>query len=166
MILSWKLNHKNGFDIWKHGDYITINNHGGVSIFGRSDTTLNPGGVRIGTSEIYQVIEKHHYIEDSVVVGKMVEDDEVIILFLKLISNKVLTEKLINEIKDLIKTHCSPRHVPKKILQVSEIPYTINGKKVELAIKNILHNLDVTNRDALINPACLSEYKSLANNLL
>ena len=146
-------------NIWKHGDYIKINNHQGVTIYGRSDTTLNPGGIRIGTSEIYQVIEKHQKIEDSVAVGQKISEDERIILFVKIKQDNILTDSLIAEIKQLIKNNCSPRHVPEYILQVKEIPYTINGKKVEIAIKNVIHNIKVANIDALINPECLEEYR-------
>ena len=146
-------------NIWKHGDYIKINNHQGVTIYGRSDTTLNPGGVRIGTSEIYQIIEKHDKIEDSVAVGQKISEDERIILFVKIKQDNILTDSLIAEIKQLIKDNCSPRHVPEYILQVKEIPFTINGKKVEVAIKNVIHDIKVTNIEALINPECLEEYR-------
>ncbi|MBI45299.1 MAG: acetoacetate--CoA ligase [Candidatus Marinimicrobia bacterium] len=151
---------------WKHGDYITINNHGGVIIHGRSDATLNPGGIRIGTSEIYQVVEKHPKVLDSVVVGYEFDNDEKIILFLKLKENQDLTDELINEVRQLIKNKCSPRHIPSLLLQVDDIPYTINGKKVELAIKKIIHNQSVNNKDSLSNPECLEQYKIKIEKLL
>ena len=153
-------------NIWKHGDYITINDHGGVMIHGRSDATLNPGGVRIGTSEIYQIIEKYPEVLDSVIVGQNIDNDERIILFLKLENNIILNDDIINKIKDSIKMKCSPRHVPSIVLQVNDIPYTINGKKVEVAIKKIIHSQVVDNKDSLSNPECLDEYKLKVEELL
>jgi len=153
-------------NIWKHGDYITINDHGGVMIHGRSDATLNPGGVRIGTSEIYQIVEKHPEVLDSVIVGQNINNDERIILFLKLENNTILNDDIINKIKDSIKMKCSPRHVPSIVLQVNDIPYTINGKKVEVAIKKIIHNQIINNKDSLSNPECLDEYKLKVEELL
>jgi len=152
-------------NVWRHGDYIMINSHGGVTIYGRSDATLNPGGVRIGTSEIYQIIEQHHKIEDSVAVGQNISGDERILLFLKLKDSEVLTELLIDEIKILIKDNCSPRHIPAFIMQVKDIPYTINGKKIEIAIKHIIHNEEVPNIESISNPGCLEEYKTKAEKL-
>ena len=153
-------------NIWKHGDYITINDHGGVMNHGRSDATLNPGGVRIGTSEIYQIVEKHPEVLDSVIVGQNIDNDERIILFLKLENNTILNDDIINKIKDSIKIKCSPRHVPSIVLQVNDIPYTINGKKVEVAIKKIIHNQIINNKDSLSNPECLDEYKLKVEELL
>ena len=147
-------------NIWKHGDYISIYEDGTVEIFGRSDTTLNPGGVRIGTAEIYRVIDKFSEIEDSVVVGYKHNNDEFIILFVKMFNDK-LTDTLKNNIRNSIKVNCSPRHIPYKIFQIEDIPYTINGKKVEIAVRNILENQDVTNVDALANPKSLEYYKSI-----
>ena len=138
-------------NIWRHGDFISIDQNGMVKIFGRSDTTLNPGGVRIGTAEIYRAIDKIDSIDDSVVVGfNKDKKDEVIILFVKLYDCK-LDDVLVKSIKDYIRVNCSPRHVPYKIFQVNEIPYTINGKKVELAVKYVLEGTDITNKDALSN---------------
>ena len=147
-------------NIWKHGDYISIYKDGMVKIFGRSDTTLNPGGVRIGTAEIYRVLKKINYIKDSVVVGYNYNQDEYIILFIKM-NKKVLNEELIIDIKNIIKSNCSPRHIPHKIFEIQDIPYTINGKKVELAVKNILEGKNVNNRDALSNPESLDFYKNI-----
>ena len=148
--------------IWTHGDFILINDLGGVEIFGRSDTTLNPGGVRIGTSEIYQILDSLNYIEDSLLVCQKWDDDERIILFLKLIENTVLSADMIKDIKIHIKTKCSPRHVPSKIIQIKDIPYTINGKKVEIAVRDIIHGLEPQNQSALANPESLSLFKNLA----
>ena len=152
---------KNFPNIWHHGDYIEINDDGGIKIFGRSDTTLNPGGVRIGTSEIYQVIDTIKEIEDSLVIGYNVGNDERIILFIKMNNNKILSENFLQNIKQEIRNACSPFHVPYKILQIDGIPYTINGKKVELAVKNVINNQEILNKDSLINPEVLEYYKNL-----
>ena len=147
--------------IWRHGDYIEINNHGGVRIFGRSDATLNPGGVRIGTAEIYAVVENQPEIADSLVVGQPWDDDERVILFVKLAPGIILNEDLQKKLKMLIRSHCSPRHVPALILETRDIPYTINGKKVEIAVKKIIQGLDVQNRSALANPQALDLYRDI-----
>jgi len=148
-------------NVWCHGDYITINDHGGVKIYGRSDATLNPGGVRIGTAEIYRVVENMDEIDDSLVVGQEWHDDERVILFVKLAANIELTDELISQLKSTIRKTCSPRHVPALILPIDDIPYTINGKKVEIAVKKILKGEDVLNRDALANPESLDLYKNI-----
>ena len=147
--------------IWSHGDYITLNDHGGVNIFGRSDATLNPGGVRIGTAEIYRIVEGFSEIADSLVVGQNWEGDERIILFVKLGKEISFSNKLSESISDAIRKNCSPRHVPAKILETKDIPYTISGKKVEIAVRKIISGEDVTNRDALANPESLDFYKNL-----
>ncbi|MFQ6612945.1 MAG: acetoacetate--CoA ligase [Fidelibacterota bacterium] len=147
--------------VWHHGDYIEINDHGGVKIYGRSDATLNPGGVRIGTAEIYRVVEALPGISDSLVVGQKWKQDERVILFVKLNPEVKLDEQLVKKIKTAIREQCSPRHVPSKILPVADIPYTINGKKVEVAIKKIIHGQSVANRDALANPESLEFYRDL-----
>ncbi len=147
-------------NIWKHGDYVSIYEDGSVEIFGRSDTTLNPGGVRIGTAEIYRVMDKFDDVDDSVVIGYKYESDELIILFVKT-SEKKLNQELIKDIKYRIKHNCSPRHVPFKIIPVKDIPYTINGKKVEIAVKNIIEGKNVTNIDALSNPESLNYFKEI-----
>mgnify|MGYP002037703574 CR=1 FL=1 len=148
-------------NVWHHGDFIEINSQGGVKIFGRSDTTLNPGGVRIGTAEIYQAVERFNEIEDSLVIGQKFADDERIILFVKMRDNHFLTENLILKIKQFIRESCTPRHVPEKIIAIEDIPYTINGKKVELAVKQIIQKENVTNRDSLSNPNVLDLFKGL-----
>ncbi len=148
--------------VWHHGDYITITSNGGIKMHGRSDATLNPGGVRIGTAEIYRSIETLPEIVDSLVIGQPWNHDERVILFLKLAAGYQLSDDLIHNVRTVIKTQCSPRHVPQKIIKVNDIPYTINGKKVELAVKNILCGKEVTNTDALKNPEALDEYKSLS----
>ena len=148
-------------NIWHHGDYLKINDFGGVNIYGRSDTTLNPGGVRIGTAEIYQTVERFNEVEDSLVIGQPWENDERIILFLKMKDQSVLSEELIKQIKKSIRESCSPRHVPAKIIAVADIPYTINGKKVELAVKQVIQNIEVKNKDSLVNPNSLKFYKKM-----
>jgi acetoacetyl-CoA synthetase len=147
--------------IWHHGDLISISKTGGVKIYGRSDTTLNPGGVRIGTAEIYRVLSSLSYIEDSLVVGQKWKTDQRIILFVQLKNNAVLGQNLINELKAQISRECSHRHRPSIVLQVAGIPYTMNGKKVELAIKQILDNEPVLNIDALKNPETLKYFKNI-----
>ncbi len=148
--------------IWRHGDFIEINDRGGVRIYGRSDATLNPGGVRIGTAEIYSVIEILPEIADSLVVGQAWQDDERVILFVKLPPGGVLDEALVKKLKMIIRQNCSPRHVPAIILETADIPYTINGKKVEIAVKKIIGGQEVQNRSALANPESLDLYKNLA----
>lgn len=148
-------------NIWHHGDFIIISRHGGVTMCGRSDATLNPGGVRMGTAEFYAVLEKLEGIADSVVVGQNEQGDEKIILFVKLDQNLMLDEMLEIRIRQTLRKECSPRHVPWKIFQVREIPYTINGKKIEIAVKQTINNEPVLNLDALINPDALKEYAYL-----
>ena len=148
-------------NIWYHGDYIEINDHGGIKIFGRSDATLNPGGVRIGTAEIYRVVEQMAEVADSLVVGVQSDGDELVALFLKMDEGAILNDNLINQIKSSIRANCSPRHVPSIIKSVEDIPYTISGKKVELAVKKIIHGEEVTNKDALANPEALECFKDI-----
>ena len=148
-------------NIWCHGDFIKISEHGGMVMYGRSDTTLNPGGVRIGTSEIYRQIEQMEEIEDSVVVSQNWKNDVRVILFVKLPDRVELTEELKQKIVSNIRSNISPRHVPAKILSVPDIPYTLNMKKVELAVKKIIENQPVLNKDALINPEALDFYAEL-----
>ncbi|MDO9565494.1 MAG: acetoacetate--CoA ligase [Candidatus Desulfaltia sp.] len=147
-------------DVWTHGDFIEINDHGGVVMLGRSDATLNPGGVRIGTAEIYRQIEQIEGIEDSVVVGQNFENDVRVILFVKMAEGYELNENLINKIKTTIRTSASPRHVPAMILTVKDIPYTHNMKKVELAVKKVIHNQPVLNKDSLKNPEALKYFEN------
>jgi len=151
--------------IWHHGDFIEVNEHGGVTIFGRSDATLNPGGVRIGTAEIYRVLDAFEKVSDSLVVGQSINGDERVILFVMLNEGSMLNEELISKIKKFIRSNCTPRHVPAIILQTKDIPYTINGKKVEIAVKKIIHGEEVTNQDALANPESLDLYRNI-NELL
>jgi acetoacetyl-CoA synthetase len=147
--------------IWRHGDYIEITERGGVIIYGRSDATLNPGGVRIGTAEIYRQVENIPEILDSLVIGQDWDNDVRVILFVKLKEGYELTDELLKRIKTTIRESTTPRHVPAKIIAVADIPCTISGKKVELAVRNVIHNQEVKNKDALANPEALDYFKDL-----
>ena len=142
-------------NVWRHGDYILITEKGGVVIYGRSDATLNPGGVRIGTAEIYRQVDLLEEIEDCVVVGQNWKNDVRVILFVKMAEGYELTDAIINNIKTTIRANASPRHVPAVIVSVPDIPYTHNMKKVELAVNKVIHNQPVLNRDSLKNPESL-----------
>ena len=146
---------------WRHGDYIEINDRGGVVIYGRSDATLNPGGVRIGTAEIYRQVEALEEVEDSIVVGQDWKNDVRVVLFVKMAENLELTDEIKNKIKQTIRTNTSPRHVPAKIVAVPDVPYTLNMKKVELAVRKVIHNQAVLNKDALGNPEVLDYYAGI-----
>ncbi len=148
-------------NIWRHGDYIVITERGGVIMFGRSDATLNPGGVRIGTAEIYRQVDLLEEIQDCVVVGQNWKNDVRVILFVKMTQGVELTDEIVAKIKNTIRTNASPRHVPALILPVPDIPYTHNMKKVELAVKKVIHNQPVLNKDSLSNPDALDYYADL-----
>jgi acetoacetyl-CoA synthetase len=147
--------------VWSHGDYIEITKGGGVIVHGRSDATLNPGGVRIGTAEIYRQVETIPEILDSLVVGQDWENDVRVVLFVKLRDGQRLDNHLLKRIRDTIRRNTTPRHVPAKIVAVEDIPYTLSGKKVELAVRNVLHGKEVRNLSALANPQALDHYKDL-----
>ena len=147
--------------VWRHGDFIEITERGGVVIYGRSDATLNPGGVRIGTAEIYRQIEAIDEIADSVVVGQDWKNDVRVILFVKMSEGRDLTDEIKDKIRRTIRANASPRHVPAKIIAVPDIPYTLNMKKVELAVRKTIHGKAVRNKDALRNPECLDLFASL-----
>lgn len=144
---------------WFHGDYIQIDEDGHLQILGRSDTTLNPQGVRIGTAELYAVLNTVDEIEDSIVVGKKVNQDDQIVLFVQLKHSYSLTESLLKKLKHIIKTKCSPRHVPAVIKQVSEIPYTMNGKKLEKMVKKMVNNELVGDTSMMSDPSILDNFK-------
>ncbi len=148
--------------IWRHGDFIQITEQGGVVMYGRSDATLNPGGVRIGTAEIYRQLDPMEAVEDAVVVGQNWKNDVRVILFVKMAPGHELDETLQQKIKKAIATSASPRHVPAKIIAVPDIPYTLNMKKVELAVRKIIHGQEVKNKDALRNPECLDYFGQIA----
>ena len=147
--------------VWHHGDFAEITEHEGLIITGRSDATLKPGGVRIGTADIYRQVEGIPEVLDSLVVGQDWEGDQRIVLFVKLRPGARLTEELVSRIRKTIRENTSPRHVPAKILSVSDIPYTISGKKVELAVREAIHGRPVVNRDALANPNSVELYRDL-----
>src|SRR5574341_458403 len=153
-------------NMWRHGDYVLIHSDtGGLTFYGRSDAVLKPSGVRIGTAEIYAQMEKLPEIADSLAVGQNYEGDQRVILFVKLAPGFTLTAELKEKIKKTLRENASPRHVPALILETPDIPYTLNMKKVESAVTNILNGRAVTNRDALINPASLEYYESILEKL-
>ena len=149
--------------IWCHGDWAEITSHDGMIIYGRSDTTLNPGGVRIGTAEIYRQVEQLPEVIESLVIGQDWPPGEVgdvrVVLFVKLADGVTLDEALADRIKKTIRTNTTPRHVPAKVVQVSDIPRTKSGKIVELAVRNVVHGREVRNLDALANPEALEQYR-------
>ena len=148
-------------NIWHHGDYAERKKNGGYIIYGRSDATLNPGGVRLGTAEIYSVVEKFKSIKESIVVGQSWDNDVRIVLFLVLKKPYSLDDFFIQKLKKTIRTEASPRHVPAKILQVTDIPRTKNGKIVELAVKNTIEGNKIKNIQALSNPEALKQYQNI-----
>jgi acetoacetyl-CoA synthetase len=147
--------------LWHHGDYATRTESGGFLIFGRSDAVLNPGGIRIGTAEIYRQVEQLPEILESLCIGQDWQDDVRIVLFVKLRDGIAFDEALQQKIRDQIRRNTTPRHVPAKILAVADIPRTISGKIVELAVRNVVHGLAVTNTEALANPAALELFRDL-----
>ena len=148
-------------NVWHHGDYAERKKNGGYIIYGRSDATLNPGGVRLGTAEIYSVVEKFKNVKESIVVSQSWDNDVRIILFLVLNKPKSLDDFFIEKLKKTIRAEASPRHVPAKIIEVTDIPRTKNGKIVELAVKNIIEGNNIKNIEALANPNVLNQYKNL-----
>ena len=148
-------------NIWQHGDFAEITSNEGLIIYGRSDATLNASGIRIGTAELYRVVENINLIDECIAVEQNYKNDTRIILFLKLINNKKLDVNLIHIIKNKIKNSLSPKHVPSKIIQVSDIPRTKSGKIVEITIKKIINNEKITNLSSLNNPESLEEYKNI-----
>ncbi|MBS3999017.1 MAG: acetoacetate--CoA ligase [Desulfobulbaceae bacterium] len=147
--------------VWHHGDFITITENGGIIVHGRSDATLNPGGVRIGTAEIYRIVEAMDEISDSIVIGLPIENDVEIVLFVVLKNDAELTDELGKKIKNEIKSNLTPRHMPKTIHQISEVPVTLNGKKVELAVLNILTGVEVKNKTSIANPDSLLQFEKI-----
>ena len=149
-------------NIWHHGDYILLTERGTVKMMGRSDTTLNPGGVRIGTAEIYREVEKLDWVEDSICVGKQKEGDVEINLFVILKNGMSLSEEKIQEIKLVIRSNTTFRHVPKQIWKVDGIPYTRSGKKMEMVVSNILNSRKVSHIGTINNPECLKQYEIIS----
>lgn len=152
-----------GKNVWRHGDYIV--RHGdtaGYTFYGRSDSVLKPSGVRIGTAEIYNLVETLDEINDSLAIGQSWQGDQRLILFVKLAQGYTLNKELQDRINKVLRTNASPRHVPARIIEVPDIPYTLNMKKVENAVTNIIHGRPVLNRDALVNPESLNYYEDLS----
>lgn len=147
--------------VWAHGDYAEQTAHGGLVIHGRSDAVLNPGGVRIGSAEIYRQVEKVPQVLESIVIGQDWQGDVRVVLFVRLRDGVTLDDSLREEICQAIRTNTTPRHVPAKILQVADIPRTFSGKIVELAVRNVIHGQPVKNTDALANPQALALYRNL-----
>jgi acetoacetyl-CoA synthetase len=147
--------------VWCHGDYVALTEHGGLVIYGRSDAVLNPGGVRIGTAEIYRQAEQVDEVLESLVVGQHWQGDVRVVLFVRLREGVRLDEALATRIRRQIRAGASPRHVPAKIVQVSDIPRTKSGKIVELAVRSIVHGEPVRNREALANPEALRQFENL-----
>jgi acetoacetyl-CoA synthetase len=147
--------------VWCHGDWISTTDHGGYIIFGRSDATLNPGGVRIGTAEIYRQVEQLDDVVECLAVGQRWQGDERIVLFVRLAPGVRLDEALRERIARKIRANTSPRHVPARIIEVSDIPRTKSGKIVELAVRSVIHGQEVKNRESLANPEALELYRDL-----
>ena len=145
-------------NVWHHGDYAELTAHDGLIIYGRSDSVLNPGGVRIGTAEIYRIVEQFPEIAESIAVGQDWADDVRVVLFVRLQPGHVLNAALEQRLRDDIRKRASPRHVPAKILAVADIPRTMNGKIVELAVRDAIHGRPIRNLDALANPEALAEF--------
>ena len=145
--------------VWCHGDFVELTEHGGIIIYGRSDAVLNPGGVRIGTAEIYRQVEKLPEVLESIVIGQNWEGDVRVVLFVKLAEGQRLDEDLVTRIKKTIREGASPRHVPARILAVPDIPRTRSGKIVELAVRDVVHGRAIKNQEALANPEALEHYR-------
>jgi len=151
--------------VWRHGDFVTQTERGGFIVYGRSDATLNPGGVRIGTAEIYRIVEALPAVQDSIVVGHRTAgraEEERVVLFVVPRPGHALDDALEAEIRAAIRAQASPRHVPSVIRQIGEVPVTINGKKVELAVAALLRGESIKNKDALANPDALKQFEGLA----
>ncbi|MBP1853208.1 acetoacetate--CoA ligase [Rhizobium halophytocola] len=148
-------------DIWCHGDFAEWTEHGGLIIHGRSDATLNPGGVRIGTAEIYNQVEQMPEVAEALCIGQDVEDDVRVVLFVRLAEGVELDDELVKAIRTRIRTGASPRHVPAKVIAVADIPRTKSGKIVELAVREVVHGRPVKNKEALANPEALNLYRDL-----
>ena len=147
-------------NVWRHGDWCEITEHGGIVIYGRSDAVLNPGGVRIGTAEIYRQVEQLGEVVESLVIGQEWQGDVRVVLFVKLQEGMSLEDPLVAKIKQQIRQNTTPRHVPAKIVQVSDIPRTKSGKIVELAVREVVHGRDVKNLEALANPGALEYFRN------
>ena len=150
-------------NIWHHGDFVAITEHGGIVMYGRSDATLNPGGVRIGTAEIYRQVEQLDEVAEGLVIGQDWDNDVRVVLFVRLNEGAVLDDELRAKIKKQIRDNCTPRHVPAKIVAVADIPRTKSGKITELAVRDVVHGRSVKNKEALANPEALDLYADMAD---
>ncbi len=148
-------------EVWAHGDFASWTPRGGMVIHGRSDTTLNPGGVRIGTAEIYRQVEQLPEVQESLVFGHELDGDVRIVLLVVLAGGSTLDEDLVRQIRDRIRTGCTPRHVPAEVLAVEDLPRTRSGKLAELAVSDLLNGREVRNTTALANPECLDAIAAL-----
>ena len=150
-------------NVWCHGDWVELTEHDGMVIFGRSDATLNPGGVRIGTAEIYRQVEQLDEVVEALVIGQTWPPEDVgdvrVVLFVRLRDGLVLDQALIDRIRQHIRINTTPRHVPAKVVQVTDIPRTKSGKIVELAVRNVVHGKPVKNIEALANPEALEQFR-------
>jgi acetoacetyl-CoA synthetase len=148
--------------VWCHGDYAEITPRGGMVIYGRSDAVLNPGGVRIGTAEIYRQVEQMDEVEEGLAIGQDWQGDVRVVLFVKLAAGRALDESLAGRIRERIRTGASPRHVPARVIAVPDIPRTKSGKIVELAVRSVIHGDRVRNLEALANPEALEHFRDRA----
>ena len=150
---------------WAHGDFIEKTEHGGIKVHGRSDATLNPGGVRIGTAEIYRQVEGIEWVEDCLCVGLQEDGDVSVVLFIKMAPHEILSDERITQVKKEIRSNTTPRHVPKYVSSISDIPYTRSGKKMELVVTHILAGREIKNIEAIANPESLSDYREWTKSL-
>ncbi|MBP5858641.1 acetoacetate--CoA ligase [Marivibrio halodurans] len=148
-------------NIWTHGDFVELTAHDGIIVYGRSDATLNPGGVRIGTAEIYRQVESFEEVLESIVIGQKWDNDVRVVLFVRMRGGHALTDDLVDAIKKRVRANCTPRHVPAKVIAVKDIPRTRSGKITELAVRDIVHGRPVKNKEALANPEALEEYRDI-----
>jgi acetoacetyl-CoA synthetase len=149
-------------NIWHHGDYVELTEHGGIIVHGRSDAVLNPGGVRIGTAEIYRQVEQLPEILEAIVIGQDWDNDVRVVLFVRLREGVTLDDALKDKIKAQIRANTTPRHVPAKIIAVTDIPRTKSGKITELAVRDTVHGKPVKNKEALANPEALDLFADIA----
>ncbi|MDP7641154.1 MAG: acetoacetate--CoA ligase, partial [Alphaproteobacteria bacterium] len=147
--------------IWHHGDYVALTEPDGMIIYGRSDAVLNPGGVRIGTAEIYRQVEQMAEVEEAICVGQDWQGNVRVVLFVRLRAGLALDDALVNRIRAHIRAECTPRHVPARVIQVADIPRTRSGKITELAVRAVIHGQEVKNKEALANPEALDLYAGL-----
>jgi acetoacetyl-CoA synthetase len=146
--------------VWCHGDYVELTEHDGLIIYGRSDAVLNPGGVRIGTAEIYRQVEQFPEIVESVVIGQHWDNDERVVLFVRVREGMALDADLERRLRTTIRENTSPRHVPARIVQVTDVPRTKSGKIVELAVRDVVHGREIKNKETLANPEALEQFRN------